>query len=82
MTDVAADTILVIASKAGRGRSTVQPADKLTELGLDSLQVMELIFDIEEKFDITIPFNANDAEQFDTVAEVVDAVQRIVDSKI
>ena len=43
---------------------------------------MELVFDIEEKFDITIPFNANDvAPEFDTVAEVVRVVQRIVDGK-
>ena len=43
---------------------------------------MEMIFDIEERFDISIPFNANDAEaEFITVAEVVHAVQRIVDGK-
>ena len=43
---------------------------------------MEMIFDIEERFDISISFNANDAEaEFITVAEVVHAVQRIVDGK-
>jgi acyl carrier protein len=83
MVDVAADTIAIIASKLGSGQSTVQPTDKLTDLGLDSLRVMEMIFDIEERFDIAIPFNANSAEpEFDTVAEVVDAVQRIVDGKV
>ena len=60
MVDVAADTIAIIASKVRSGQSTVQPTDNLTDLGLDSLLVMELVFDIEEKFDITIPFNAND----------------------
>lgn len=83
MVDVAADTIAIIASKMPNGQSMVQPTDKLMDLGLDSLRVMELIFDIEEKFDISIPFNANDAEpEFNTVAEVVHAVQRIVDGKV
>ena len=82
MLDVAADTIAIIASKVQSGQSTVQPTDKLTDLGLDSFRVMEMIFDIEERFDISIPFNANDAEpEFITVAEVVHAVQRIVDGK-
>ena len=82
MLDVAADTIAIIASKVQSGQSTVQPTDKLTDLGLDFFRVMEMIFDIEERFDISIPFNANDAEaEFITVAEVVHAVQRIVDGK-
>jgi acyl carrier protein len=82
MVDVSADTIAIIASKVQSGQSTVQLTDKLTDLGLDSLRVVELIFDIEEKFDISVPFNANDAElEFNTVAEVVHAVQRIVDAK-
>ena len=82
MVDVAADTIAIIASKMQSGHSTVEPTAKLADLGLDSLRVVELIFDIEERFDISIPFNANSAEQeFDTVAEVIQAVQRIVDAK-
>ncbi len=82
MVDAAADTIAIIASKVKGGQSIVEPTDKLTDLGLDSLQVVELIFDIEERFNISLPFNANDAKQeFDTVADVVHAVQRIVDAR-
>lgn len=82
MVDVTADTIAIIAGKVRNGLPAVQPTDKLVDLGLDSLAVVELIFEIEEKFDITIDYNANDKQaDFDTVAEVVRAVQGIVDGK-
>ena len=39
---------------------------------------VEMIFDLEEKFDIQIPFNANDAKpEFETVGEVVEAIKKI-----
>ena len=32
----------------------------LEDLGIDSLALVEIVFSIEETFNITIPFNAND----------------------
>jgi acyl carrier protein len=41
-----------------------------------------MIFDLEEKFDIQIPYNANNPRtEFDTVGEVVRAIQELVDKK-
>ena len=37
----------------------------LDDLGIDSLGVVESIFAIEEEFDITIPFNANEPDKSD-----------------
>ena len=44
---------------------------------------LELVFDLEEKFDIEIPVNANDAQigGFEKVSDVVAAVQKIIDKK-
>jgi acyl carrier protein len=82
MKDVATATIEIIQGKVRNGQATVQPTDKLTDLGLESLDVIETIIAIEEKFDISIPYNLNDKQtEFETVAEVVHAVQRLVDSK-
>ena len=53
-----------------------QIADWLDELGLDSFAAVEMIFDLEEKFDIQIPFNSNDRMEFETVGEVVDAIKK------
>jgi acyl carrier protein len=53
-------------------------------LGLESLDAVEMIFDLEEKFDIQIPYNANTNNprtEFETVGDVVKAVQKLVDEK-
>jgi acyl carrier protein len=53
-------------------------------LGLESLDAVEMIFDLEEKFDIQIPYNANTDNartEFETVGDVVKAVQKLVDEK-
>lgn len=55
------------------------------ELGIDSLGLVESIFAIEEEFDITIPFNANEPEksEFDisTMGTIIAAVERLVAEK-
>ena len=57
--------------------------DRLADLGLESLDALELVFDLEEKFEIEIPVNANDAQigGFEKVSDVVAAVQKIIDKK-
>jgi len=55
------------------------------DLGIDSLGLVESIFALEEEFDITIPFNANEPEksQFDisNMGTIISAVQRLVAEK-
>ena len=55
------------------------------ELGIDSLGLVESIFAIEEEFDISIPFNANEPEksEFDisTMGTIMAAVERLVAQK-
>ena len=83
MSDVATDVMSVIKKKIRVERSEITPDDKLTELGLESLDALELVFDLEEKFDIEIPVNANDAQigGFERVSDVIAAVQKIIDDK-
>jgi acyl carrier protein len=82
MTDVAGDVIAIIAKKARVEKPTVEPSDRLEDLGLESLDAVEMIFDLEEKFDIQIPYNANNPRtEFDTVGEVIAAIQQLVDKK-
>jgi acyl carrier protein len=43
-----------------------------------------MIFDLEEKFDIEIPYNANTNNprtEFDTVGDVVNAIEKLVAKK-
>lgn len=51
----------IIAEQAMLDLADVTPEARLSDLGLDSLGLVESLFAIEEAFDISVPFNANDA---------------------
>ena len=74
--------IAIIAEQAVLEVEDVKMDASLNDLGIDSLGLVESIFAIEETFDITVPFNANDpkASDFDisSVASVVGAVEGLV----
>lgn len=79
---VAPDVIAIIARQAVLAPDQVTPEMRLDALGIDSLGRVEIIFALEEHFDIAIPFNANrpDADAFDlsSVGAVVAAVERLI----
>lgn len=82
MTDVANDVIAIIAKKVRVDHPKIEFADRLQDLGLESLDAVEMIFDLEEKFDIQIPYNANNPRtEFDTVGDVVSAIEKLVASR-
>ena len=83
MSDVATDVMSVIKKKIRVDRSEITMDDRLADLGLESLDALELVFDLEEEFEIEIPVNANDAQigGFEKVSDVVAAVQKIIDKK-
>jgi len=84
MTDVASDVIAIIAKKARIEPAKIELSDRLEDLGLQSLDAVEMIFDLEEKFDIEIPYNANvnnTRTEFDKVDDVIKAIQQLVDKK-
>ena len=73
--------IVIIAEQAMLEPSDVKMDHTLADLGIDSLGLVESIFAIEETFDITVPFNANDPSESDfdisSVAAIVDAVAKL-----
>jgi acyl carrier protein len=83
MPDVAQDVMAIIKKKIRVERDQITMDDKLRDLGLESLDALELVFDIEEKFNVEIPVNANDANigGFETVADVVREVDKLVNKK-
>tara|TARA_E500000178_G_C16364667_1_gene463306 strand:+ start:162 stop:440 length:279 start_codon:yes stop_codon:yes gene_type:complete len=76
--------IEILAEKALLETKDVYDNSSLESLGIDSLALVEVIFSLEESFDITIPFNANDpgSTNFDisSVSSVVSAVESIIKS--
>ncbi|MFS4437753.1 acyl carrier protein [Paracoccaceae bacterium GXU_MW_L88] len=75
----------IIAEQAVMDPSEVEMSATLEDLGIDSMGLVEAVFAIEEAFDISVPFNANDPadSEFDitNVASMVGAVEGIVAKK-
>jgi acyl carrier protein/nodulation protein F len=82
MTVVAEGVMEIIAATSKRDGATLQASDWLDELGIASLEAVEMIFELEDRFGIEIPVNANNAgEAFKTVADVVRLVEELVAAK-
>lgn len=75
----------IIAEQAMLDVDQVTDAASPAELGIDSLGLVESIFALEEEFDITIPFNANEPEksEFDisNMGSICAAVEKLVAEK-
>lgn len=74
--------IEIIAEQAVLDTSDVTLDSTLESLGIDSLGLVESIFAIEEEFDVTIPFNANEPEksEFDisSVKTIIAGIEKLV----
>ena len=64
-----------IANELKVETSELRSDTKLAELEASSLSVMEIIFAIEERFNIELPYSANDLAGLETLGQIVDAVQ-------
>jgi acyl carrier protein len=49
----------IIAHQAMIDRASIAPDTQLSDMALDSLVMVEIVFALEESFGLTIPFNAN-----------------------
>ena len=71
------------------------PDTPLQDLGVESLDLIELIFALEDKFNISIPYNTNAGEpagkagsakvstgKLTTIAQISAAIKGLVDAKI
>ncbi|MEL6991206.1 MAG: acyl carrier protein [Pseudomonadota bacterium] len=80
--DVKPRVIQIIAEQAVLETSDVTLESTLDDLGIDSLGLVESIFAIEEAFDISIPFNANEPTQSDfdisSVATIVVGIEKLI----
>ena len=63
----------VIAKAAHLDPSSVTPGSVLSELGVTSLDLVEVIVTIEDEYDVTIPVDAAEAwNNYKTVADLID----------
>jgi acyl carrier protein len=83
--DVSMRVAQIIAEQAMLDPETIKPETTLDDLGLDSLALVEVVFGIEEAFDISVPFNANEpkASEFDIskVSHIIAGVKSLIAAK-
>ena len=77
--------IAIVAEQAMLDPDEITLESTPAELGIDSLGLVESIFAIEEAFDISIPFNANEPAQSDfdisSMGAIIAAVEKLVAGK-
>ncbi|MGY9010107.1 MAG: acyl carrier protein [Rhodobacterales bacterium] len=80
------DTVVeILAEKALLKPGDVKLDFSISDLGLDSLGIVEVIFALEEQFSIEIDINFNNVNSSDfdisTVQEIIKSIEKILKNK-
>jgi acyl carrier protein len=78
--DVLNDVKVIIAKQVSVPAESLSADSRLEVIGVESLDIIEIIFALEEKYNVAIPFNANEstALAFETIGQVAAAVEKLV----
>ncbi len=68
----------VLTDKYDVDPEAISPEATMTEHGLDSLTIVELLFDVEDEFDIEVP---EERATFETVGEAAALVDELTQAK-
>ncbi len=75
MASVQERVIEIVAEQLGADKDSVTPETHfINDLGADSLDTVELVMELEEEFDISIPDDA--AEKIQTVGEAIEFIEK------
>ena len=77
--EIEESVIDVLKSVSRRPIEPTLNSDLVADLGFDSLQVLEVISELEDRFDISIPLN--DVPATRTVAQVVGQVTQLMEAR-
>lgn len=79
---IESDVLDIIAKQAKVERALLTRRTSLAELNIQSLDLVEIIFALEDKFDLEVPYNANDPRgagvSFENVGDVIDGIARLI----
>jgi acyl carrier protein len=83
--EIKAAVTAILAKQLLLSPGEIAPDARVDDLGLDSLGKVEAIFALEERFEISVPFNANEPDQpdfdFTSVQSIVAGVERLIAQK-
>ncbi len=75
MSEIATKVKAIIVDKLGVDEKDVTPEASFTnDLGADSLDIVELIMELEKDFDVTIP--ESEAENIVTVGDAINYIEK------
>ena len=75
MKDITATIIHIIAEYLDKSESELSASDKFTDIGLDSLDIMELVMQMQEEFDCKIELTLK-MTTFEKLAELIATQQQ------
>ncbi|CCG09445.1 acyl carrier protein [Pararhodospirillum photometricum] len=79
MSDIENKIYDIIVEKTAVERDRLSRDARLGDLSISSLDFVEIVFAVEETFDIEVPYNANTQDQdFKTLGDIVAAVEALV----
>ncbi len=68
----------VLVDKYDVDKDKIRPEATLADLGLDSLMVVEFLFDVEDEFNIEVP---DDRAEFETLNEAATLIDELIEAK-
>jgi len=83
MSDHEASLIEIIKEHAVGYVGEIGRDTNIADLGIDSFSVVEIVYEIEERLDVSVPFNANENPfgEMTTVGELLDALEKLIKSE-
>jgi acyl carrier protein len=80
MSDVVSVRVMEAIAKVKRiPLDSITPGSRLEDLGMDSLDGLNLFFELEEAFDISIP--DEQARALRSVGEIIDGIGRLLEAR-
>lgn len=80
VTEIEEKVIQVVSEQLSVDKGEVKrDTSFVNDLNADSLDIVELVMELEDEFDLTIP--DEEAEKLNTVGEAVDYIQKHLESK-
>lgn len=83
--DIAFRIVEILAKRSSVDALHLSPDSNLDEIGLDSVALLECVFEIEEAFEISIPLNSSSSFSFSeagTVAGIVEMIEPMARNKV
>jgi acyl carrier protein len=80
MSEVGSIVFDIIAREARIERASIEESSTLQSLAIASIDLLQIVFALEERFDITIPYG-DPKQSFATAGELVTMIEQLVPAR-